>query len=242
MSAVASAMSQSKHPTTLSSDLLPRDASIFTISEEPQAGQSTVSKSRASGSDSNPDLLLASFYYNAFAAHPFVLPQSHISRIEADSMQVVIAAMRWVGSLYLDTHLRARDELFHEARRIVYNPSTPRDGFLVQAMMLLLVALDGCSQQRIAVQMLGDAERLALEIGLNTRAFVSLHGRGIPILEESWRRTWWDLYMTDGMIAGVHRATSFALFDAVTDVQLPCEEHQYLSGVSLLDGHYVCLF
>jgi hypothetical protein len=34
------------------------------------------------------------------------------------------------------------------------------------------------------------------------------------------------------MIAGVHRVTTFALFDISADVALPCEEHQYLSGVS----------
>jgi hypothetical protein len=34
------------------------------------------------------------------------------------------------------------------------------------------------------------------------------------------------------MIAGVHRVTKFLLFDIQADVGLPCEEQQYLSGVS----------
>lgn len=178
------------------------------------------------------DKLLDSYYYNAFVAHPFVLPQGHFARFKNNSMQVVVATMRWIGSLYLDTHVGARDGLYEEAHRLIYSPSTPRDGFLVQAMMLLLVALDGCSQQRKAVQVLEDAEQLALEIGLHSREFASRHGCNVPALEESWRRTWWDLYIIDGMIAGVHRVTSFALYDVVADVLLPCEEHQYLSGVS----------
>jgi hypothetical protein len=33
------------------------------------------------------------------------------------------------------------------------------------------------------------------------------------------------------MIAGVHRDTDFALFDVSVDVDLPCEEWQYFSGV-----------
>ncbi|KAI0166526.1 hypothetical protein GGR57DRAFT_496790 [Xylariaceae sp. FL1272] len=56
------------------------------------------------------------------------------------------------------------------------------------------------------------------------------HGGGNPRLEESWRRTWWDLFVVDGMIAGVHRQTNFLLFDIVADVGLPCEEQEFLSG------------
>ena len=53
----------------------------------------------------------------------------------------------------------------------------------------------------------------------------------------AWDQTrgtaWWDLYVVDGIIAGVHRATNFLLFDIVADVALPCEEHEFISGVGL---------
>lgn len=140
-----------------------------------------------------------------------------------------MAAMRWVGSLYIDVQL-SRRSLLDEALHKVLSPTNVRDVFLLQAMMVLLVGLDGIGDQNRARETLLDSEKLALEIALNTRPFAMFHGQGLPVLEESLRRTWWDLYVIDGMIAGVHRATNFALYDAPTDVPLPCEEHEYLSG------------
>lgn len=104
--------------------------------------------------------------------------------------------------------------------------------------MLLIIGLDGSGQQEKAREMLADAERIALQISLNTRSFATMHGRGLSVLEESWRRTWWDLFVIDGMIAGTHRATNFLLFDIPADVGLPCEEHQYLGNVSFPFAEY----
>lgn len=99
-------------------------------------------------------------------------------------------------------------------------------------MTIILVGLDGNCEQERAREILADIEQIAVEIGLYTRAYATVHGAGDPVLEESWRRTWWDLLIVDGMVAGVHRATNFLLYDIVADVGLPCEEQQYLSGVS----------
>ncbi|KAM0269825.1 hypothetical protein ACHAQH_009650 [Verticillium albo-atrum] len=171
-----------------------------------------------------------SFYRHFHAGHPFVLPKEWLFRILGDAnIEPLLAAMRWVGSLFVDIG-PARAGFFDEAMRLVQDPSTKKDGFLVQALTLLTVGTDGSCQQDKARQLLADAERIALEIELNTRAYATVHGRGISILEESWRRTWWDLYIVDGMVAGVHRQTNFLLFDVPADVGLPCEEHQFLSG------------
>lgn len=180
------------------------------------------------------DKCFDSFYYHYHAAHPFVLPKEHLLRHMRETGQKLDAlttAMRYVGSLFLDVG-PARASYLDDALRLCHGPSTPKDGFLVQALLLLVVALDGSCQQDKARDLLGEAERLAVEIGLNTRQFAALHGRGNPVLEESWRRTWWDLYVCDGMVAGVHRITTFLLYDVVADVALPCEESEYRSGVS----------
>lgn len=178
------------------------------------------------------DTLLTSYYSYAFAAHPFVLPRNYLCKVEDVAMDAVVAAMRWVGSMYLGSYATSRVDLYNEAQKLVYDPQTPRNGFLAQAMMLLVVGLDGCCEQHKAARTLDDVEQLALQIQLHTRDFATLQGRGMPVLEESWRRTWWDLYIIDGMIAGVRRQSSFALYDVAADVQLPCEEDEYLSGVS----------
>ncbi|KAI8715407.1 Zn(2)-C6 fungal-type domain-containing protein [Fusarium sp. LHS14.1] len=173
---------------------------------------------------------LDSFYHHFHAAHPFVLPKEYLLRIAKETtLEPLLAAMRWIGSLYIEA-CPHRASFFQEARRLAYDSNRSKDGFLVQALLLLLIGLDGQGHQDKAREILADAERLAVRIGLNTRPFATLHGRGMAVLEESWRRTWWDLYVVDGMIAGVHRSTNFLLFDEPCDVALPCEEYQYLSG------------
>ncbi|KAF9875469.1 hypothetical protein CkaCkLH20_06850 [Colletotrichum karsti] len=173
---------------------------------------------------------LDSYYAHFHACHPFVLPKEWLLRIMRDTnVEPLLAAIRWIGSLYLEVG-PARAGFLDEALRLVQDPTTSRDGFLVQALILLIVGLDGDCDQEKARNLLGEAERVALELGLNTREYAAQFGRGIPVLEESWRRTWWDLFVVDGMVAGVHRQTNFLLYDVPADAALPCEEHQYLSG------------
>lgn len=175
---------------------------------------------------------LSSFYQNFHASHPFVLPKETLLRLSHEtSVEPLLASMRWAGSLYIDVP-SARASLLDEAYQRVCNPQAVHDGFLVQAMMVLIIGMDGMTMNDKARAMLMSVEKIAVEIALNTRLFATYHGRGMPILEESWRRTWWDLFVIDGMIAGVHRMTNFALFDVPTDVALPCEEDEFMSGVS----------
>ncbi|KAI0901567.1 hypothetical protein F4806DRAFT_5496 [Annulohypoxylon nitens] len=177
-----------------------------------------------------PERCIDSFYYYFYPGHPAVLPKDHLLKLAKDrDLDHLLAAMRWVGSLYIDAG-PARATFFEEAMRLIYAPDVAKDGFLVQAMVIVLIGLDGNCQQERAREILSDVERIAIEIGLYTRAFATLNGGGIPRLEESWRRTWWDLFVVDGMVAGVHRQSNFLLFDIVADVGLPCEEHEYSAG------------
>ena len=182
------------------------------------------------------DECMRAFYRFFHASHPFVLPEEFLLRFAAQgSIQVLVSVMRWVGSSYLYADRpSARASLLDDSFRLVYSPVTPRDAFLVQAMMLLVIGLDGAGQYTKGKDLLKDAKELAIEIGLNTRPFAVLYGQGVTVLEESWRRTWWELYILDGMFAGVHRVTEFTLFDLPADVALPCEESQYMTGVCLV--------
>ncbi|KAH8655484.1 hypothetical protein BX600DRAFT_482961 [Xylariales sp. PMI_506] len=178
------------------------------------------------------DRYFDAFYHYFHQGHPFVLPREYfLIAMQQNSFNIntVTAAMRYIGSLYNYREF-VSDRLLEDAIHLCYSPSTPKDGFLLQALLLLVIGLDGSCQQDRARHLLVDCERLAIQINLNTRYFASIHGHGNPVLEESWRRTWWELYVCDGMIAGVHQVTTFPLFDAPADVGLPCEEHQYTSG------------
>ncbi|TPX09713.1 uncharacterized protein E0L32_009052 [Thyridium curvatum] len=176
------------------------------------------------------DVCLDSFYSNFHLSHPFLLPKPDLAaRARTHDMEPLLTAVRWVGSLYLKS-LSAQLNLFDKAHGMIYDTTKTKDGFTVQAMMLLVLGLGGSGRQEEARKVLSDAQAIALEIGMNTRAYAVSHGESTPVLEESWRRTWWDLYVIDGLIAGVHRCTSFPLFDVPCNVDLPCEEFEYLAG------------
>jgi hypothetical protein len=180
-----------------------------------------------------PERCIDSFYFHFYPGHPVVLPKEHLLRTAKErNLEHLLAAMRWAGSLYFEVG-PARATFFDDAMQLIYAKDIVKDGYLVQAMLIMLICLDGSCQQEKTREILSDVERIAIEIGLYQKSYASTHGNGNPMLEESWRRTWWDLFVVDGMVAGVHRQTNFLLFDIVADVDLPCEEHQYKSGVSL---------
>ncbi|KIL85390.1 hypothetical protein FAVG1_11346 [Fusarium avenaceum] len=171
---------------------------------------------------------LDSFYRNFYAAHPFIPPKEVLLVLaQGTSLEPLLAAIRWIGSLYIekDTSL----SLFKDASRLIEdNPL--EDGFSVQARLLLIIGLDGNRQRKRAERLMTEARDISIQISLNTDRFATTNGQGVPILEESWRRTWWELYVVDALISGVHQTDTFALYGVPADVALPCEESQYLTG------------
>lgn len=187
------------------------------------------SKQVANGLDLR-ERCIEAFFYHFYPAHPFLLPRSSFLALrKVRKLNALEAAMRYVGSFYISK--APTTALGLEAERSVYHEDCPKDGFTVQAMLILTIGLDGYTYQEKALQILIDAQDLALELGMNTRDFALLNGEGSAFLEESWRRTWWELYVVDGMIAGVHQKSSFRLDEIASYVLLPCEEKEYASGV-----------
>ena len=203
------------------------DLPQFDIGEELVSFES---KASSAGMDLR-ERCIEAFFYHFCPAHPFILPRTNFMALRKErSMACLEAAMRYVGSFYEE---RAPTiELGLEAESLAYHIDTPKDGFKVQALLVLAIGLDGYTYQEKALQILIDAQDLALELGMNKRDFASLNGNGSSVTEESWRRTWWELYVIDGMIAGVHQKSSFRLNEVHADVALPCEEKEYVTGVS----------
>ncbi|SPJ74974.1 related to Zn(II)2Cys6 transcriptional activator [Fusarium torulosum] len=171
---------------------------------------------------------LDSFYRNFFAAHPFIPPKEVLLVLaQGTSLGPLFAAIRWIGSLYIKQD--TSDSLLKDACRLI-DGNPLKDGFLVQARLLLIIGLDGNRQRKRAERLMAEARDMSIQINLNTDRFATTNGQGILILEESWRRTWWELYVVDALMSGVHQTDTFALYRVPTDVALPCEEYQYLTG------------
>ncbi|KAM3086074.1 hypothetical protein ACMFMG_000211 [Clarireedia jacksonii] len=173
---------------------------------------------------------LIDLYYNFFhKAHPYIIPKSQLlSRWESDpeSLRHLLPVMQYIGSLY------APDLSSLEFRAIALGqldrPDLPPNGFTVQTLLLLAIAIHGEGERDHARVVLDRNIYIALEIGMNQRAFAGIERD--PILAESWRRTYWGLFIADGAFAGIASASSFLLSGVEAQVDLPCEDYDYECG------------
>ncbi|APA09594.1 hypothetical protein sscle_05g043640 [Sclerotinia sclerotiorum 1980 UF-70] len=173
---------------------------------------------------------LIDLYYNFFhKAHPYIIPKPHfLGRLKSDpdSLDNLLPVMQYIGSLY------APDLPSAEFRAIALSqldlPSLPQNGFSVQALLLLAIAIHAEDERGKARAILDRDICMALEIGMNHQNFAGLERDSV--LAESWRRTYWGLYVLDGIFSGIACASCFILSAVETHVDLPCEDHEFDSG------------
>ncbi|KAM0152865.1 hypothetical protein ACHAPG_007389 [Botrytis cinerea] len=173
---------------------------------------------------------LIDLYYNFFhKAHPYILPKPHfLNRLKSnpDSLNNLLPVMQYIGSLY------APDLSSAESRSIALSQlklvNLPQNGFSVQTLLLLAIAVHAEDEREKARAILDRNICMALELGMNHRAFAEME-RDL-VLAESWRRTFWGLYVLDGVFSGIACASSFILSAIETQVDLPCEDYEYESG------------
>jgi hypothetical protein len=185
-------------------------------------------------------------YYKCFHSfHPFVLPRHRLLLYSQDvtkeaSLRPVISCMRHIGSLY--AHPSYTAQLAQQAAGDIdtarlTSPSCP---YLCQALLLYSVVLFWTSDRPLSQSYMNDAVRLATSLGMSRQEFANANSHGDPVLAESWRRTWWQLYIVDVNYAAIKRDTEFPTRDVPVTVDLPCEEDEYISGVCQTCRH-ACL-
>ena len=164
------------------------------------------------------------FYALFWPSHPF-LPsykriQEHLRESHGSNLSTTIA---YIGSLY------ACAQSEHKNAQAVPNqlPEYPKNGYAVQSLILLAISSHMSNDPRKAHAILNNAIDIALTIGLHKEDFALMHGKGIHGIEESWRRTWWELYILDVMFAALNQRNDMRLKDVNSNVLLPCEENDY---------------
>ncbi|KAK1148914.1 hypothetical protein N8T08_007586 [Aspergillus melleus] len=74
------------------------------------------------------------------------------------------------------------------------------------------------------------ATKLAVDLRMFRHEFAAAQGADDPVLRESWRRTWWMLYIVDAYYAGTLGTTNLRVVDIDATAELPCDESDYESG------------
>ncbi|KAF2758821.1 hypothetical protein EJ05DRAFT_476127 [Pseudovirgaria hyperparasitica] len=180
-------------------------------------------------------------YYDTFApAHP-ILPHRELTAelIQRHGLKHLEVAMQYVACRYVFPS--ESEKLKNELGLLFSNGDPPRDGFTVQTLILFAIGLHANDEPARALEALDMAISIAIEIEMNYARFSTSAGDGDRVLEESWRRTWWQLFVLDAFFAGINKKSDFRLRIVETDVPLPCEEKEFTS-CRIPPGHTVDSF
>ncbi|KAE8381638.1 hypothetical protein BDV26DRAFT_278635 [Aspergillus bertholletiae] len=214
--------------TTNSSDI---DAS--SVSQRSNTLSTPVNPDDINAAHATFDQVLLGLYYKFFhAAHPCVLPCHFLKqRLNDERIQPLLLAMQYIGSLFAVSISSVHHEKrFEEALTSIRLRERPVTGYDVQAILLYAIAVYWCNEPERGTELIDEAIQTAVEIGLNQSTFATEYGQNDPVLEESWRRSWWQIYTTDAHIAGSTHTFPFKTSGIEMDVGLPCEEWEYESG------------
>lgn len=182
----------------------------------------------------NINPILLDLYYEFFhAAHPCTIPRVYLDKhLTEDALRLLASVICYIGSLFSESVSDELQKNVEVALMEIRTGSRTVTGFDVQAMLLYSIAVYWCNEAEHGTALLDEAIQLGLGLGMNRKEFAVLHGQNSPVLEESWRRTWWLFYVTDAHIAGSTHTFPFRTSNIDITVDLPCEEQEYHSGVT----------
>lgn len=135
--------------------------------------------------------------------------------------------MQYTGSHYAAV---MGQETLRESIDSALSSSGEKTPHMVQALLLMSILLHARYEVRDAATYLAKAVDMAIEMGMHRPDYASAHGRGLSLVEESWRRTWWELYIVNGYFAALHQQKSFKCDMVPTHAFLPCTESAYATG------------
>ncbi|KAL7896819.1 hypothetical protein HDV63DRAFT_405351 [Trichoderma sp. SZMC 28014] len=219
----------------------PLDPSLFTPPDDSWSTSSVVlPTSDLQSIDIAKDAFIDA-YYNCFHRyHPCVLPRRFFEQYlqspnRQDELKPLVYLMRFVGSIYLSSHqpsLRPKCSQLEElvSSTLSHTPTTSMNLFMVQCHLIYSICLywrGNVPKSRIHM---GIARQLALDLGMHHREFAIDHGNGDSVLEESWRRTWWQVYIVDAFYSAIKRTADFPSYHIEATTDLPCEEEEYERG------------
>lgn len=160
-------------------------------------------------------------------------PSLHLDgHLTEDSLHLLVCVICYIGSLFSESVSDELQKNVEDALIEIQMGSRTITGFDVQGMLLYSIAVYWCNEAQNGTVLLDEAIQLGLKLGMNRKEFAMLHGQNKPVLEESWRRTWWFFYVTDAHIAGSTHTFPFRTSNINITVDLPCEEQEYHYGVT----------
>jgi hypothetical protein len=148
---------------------------------------------RSNSPSQHTDRLRELYYLYFHDAHPILVPEAYYSAQPRSSIEpCIIAVMDYIGAQY--SSVKDMEYLQTVLEQSLYTIAQPKTGHRVQALLLYAIAQHSQDRTHQACKTLDEAIDLALQLGMDSASFAQVHGQGSNTLQESWRRTWWELY------------------------------------------------
>ncbi|KAI1448692.1 hypothetical protein F5Y02DRAFT_278459 [Annulohypoxylon stygium] len=229
-------MISDKPPTTSTGSFLPTNFSSGSPSVQSlslhdlPSGWSVNSAPSTASSTKNEKELLVDLFYNYFhPGHPCLPPKRFFyNHVEADpdSYHFLLSVINFCGSLYTD-QIPSED-----LREVAYSAACASLPFTVQSvqgLLILSIAAFGEMKFEHHTGWANRAATIAIELGMNQKTFADRTSDSV--LAESYRRTWWCLTFQDSVRHLGDVGSTLSITDVDSDVDLPCEEWEYESGI-----------
>ncbi|KAL4746456.1 hypothetical protein BDW72DRAFT_210407 [Aspergillus terricola var. indicus] len=197
---------------------------LFPFTTYPQEQQQSRQSASVMGQDQG--LQLVSLYYLHFhQAHPFLPPMEVL--LQSNPPSYLLEIMQFTSVHYLAPHS------FYESSGDLLVAVQAADLTVEKAQALLLLAIvqHGKQEPHEARSCLGQALQCALELGLDHREASDALSVDAPLRAESLRRTWWEIFVVDILLAAV-QVDGYLQFEMVEtpQVPLPCAPEEYQPG------------
>lgn len=169
--------------------------------------------------------LVEVFYSNFHPSHPILPPPGYFYNYSPPAFLELV--VKFIGAHFTSS---ASPEPYRQsviAATIEQEPSVEK----VQALLLLTIVLNSRNERQEAGALLARAVDLSRELGMHRQSFAETMTDD-PIRKESIRRTFWELFVVEGMMTALGMRTIFTLGELpVLEVPLPCEERIYQDGL-----------
>ncbi|KAH7027637.1 uncharacterized protein B0I36DRAFT_141218 [Microdochium trichocladiopsis] len=175
------------------------------------------------------DVLIDLFYRYLHPSHPFLPPKKFFNIFfdaDSDSYQFLLGAIKFCGSKFAGES--ASEQLRESAFTAACGPlpMTPQS---VQGLLLLSIVACGDALFEHHAGWLDRALSIAMDIGMHQKSFAD--SASDAVLAESFRRTWYILFVQQSQRLMKHSQSKVDAADIEHNVDLPCEEWEYDSGV-----------
>ncbi|KAF7543977.1 hypothetical protein G7046_g9888 [Stylonectria norvegica] len=195
---------------------------------KPLPGGWSVIKDPGARSSSATTYLFDLYYAYFHDTHSWLPPKQTLVRLikgRPEDFRFMASMIAYIGSVY--TNAIDSNPLRQTAYELATGP-LPTTIWTVQAFLCMCIAAFGEGNIEQCGVWFERAVLMALELGLQNKAFAE--SESDPILAESYRRTYWGIYLHGSLRTVREHRGHFQLYSTQATTELPCEEWEYQTG------------